>query len=792
MHLRFAIGFLHFQLPMNLSHFTALIYLICGIVIFLLGLLIFREDARQRLNRITATMLFLAALAPLLGAFGLLLEQVKPQAGVDVSLLNRIFLVWEFFFPQLVLFSLVFPIAHPVLQNYPKLPVVLYIPQTLNLLLALLLPHSEQVQSLSQWLGLSREWPLLLQPFKVLFSLSISVLDFFVAYRETYFAAINLAYVLTAIIVMYVGSHRLNNPRLIAQVRWVLWGIRASMGLYAIAFLLPKLSPLDIGREVFYALTILSLLIGSGVIAWAIIRYQFLDVRFIIRRGFVFSITSGLLIGLYMLGYTQAKSIVEAAMGNSARRGVLVVEVLFLTCAVILFQPLLSLLENLVERFFFKGGQNYQQVLHNLSREIFGIVDPVQLRNKITTTLREAMLVESAHLILPKSAAGMNKNFGQTAATKSAFFTTIRQAPIINQHFNGNDPARLPEKHEIELRFEPNGQFISLMAHMEAPVDEQDVLDKINLPLERQNLAHLRARLFLPLLHRNELIGVLTVGKKVTERRFSYEDMTLLSLLSTQVAIAFENTRLYQERLTKQRLDEELHLAREIQRLLLPRQTPASEHFDLAAINLPSQEVGGDYYDFVDLRNGVIGVAIGDIAGKGIPGALLMSNLQATGRAAANRGTSTKLVMEELNNQITRSTTAEKYATFFYALLWPDKKLTYTNAGHNYPLHCHADGSICELRQSNLVVGVREGIKYDEHETALQSGDALIFYTDGITEAMNTTWEEFGVDRLSEVICRYYKSSAENIRNAIYESVLQFAGDAAQADDLTLVVVKVR
>ncbi|MDZ7364127.1 MAG: PP2C family protein-serine/threonine phosphatase [candidate division KSB1 bacterium] len=775
---------------MNLSHFTALIYLIGGIIIFLLGLLIFREDARQRLNRITAAMLFLVALGPILGAFGLLLEQVEPPASVDVDLLNRLFLVWEFFFPQLVLFSLVFPTEHPVLQKHPNLPFVLYIPQTLNLALALFLPRPEDVQTLSQWLGLNREWSLLLQPFKILFSLATAALDLMVRYRETYFAAINLAYVLTAIIVMYVGSHRLNNPRLITQVRWVLWGIRASMGLYAIAFLLPKLSPLALGREVEYTLTILSLLIGAGVIAWALIRYQFLDVRFIIRRGFVFSITSGLLVGIYMLGYTQAKNIVAAALGDSAAGGVPLVEILFLTVAVIIFQPLLSFLEEVVERIFFKGGQNYQQVLQNLSREIFGIVDPLALRNKITSTLQEAMLVESAHLILPKAAMALQQN-AISPASQSVFFTTIRQAPRRDPKLNGN-LAPAPDNAEIELRFEPNGQFIPLMAHMEAPVEEGDVLDKINLPVERQNLSHLRAQLFLPLLHREELVGVLTIGKKITQRRFSYEDMTLLSLLSTQIAIAFENTRVYQERLTKQRLDEELHLAREIQRLLLPRQMPNSEYFDIAAINVPSQEVGGDYYDFVDLRNGVIGVAIGDIAGKGIPGAMLMSNLQATGRAAAIRSTSTKQVMEELNNQITRSTTVEKYATFFYAILWPEKKITYTNAGHNYPLLCRNDGDICELRQSNLVVGVREGITYDEHTVPLQSGDVIIFYTDGITEAANANWEEFGIARLCEVVRQHRHGTAENLRNVIYRAVLQFAGAAAQSDDLTLVVVKVK
>jgi sigma-B regulation protein RsbU (phosphoserine phosphatase) len=772
---------------MNLSHFTELVYLICGILLFLLGLLIFREDARQRLNRITGTMLFLAALGAILGAFGMLLEEAGPQPGVDVKLLQRLFLVWELFFPQLLLFSLIFPTEHPILKTHPNLPFFLYIPQALHLVLALTVPEPENVQQLGQWLGLANEWPTILQPFKILFRLLISALDFLVSYRETYFAAINLAYVLTAILVMYLGSQRLTNPRLVAQVRWVLWGIRASLSLYAIAFLLPKLSPLQLGREMAYLLTILSLTIGSGVIAWAIIRYQFLDVRFIIRRGFVFSVTSGLVIGIYLLGYTHAKSIVDAALGISANSALPLVELLFLIIALIAFQPLLSFLEDLVERIFFEGGQDHQQVFKNLGREIFGILDPAQLREKVKNTLQEAMMVESAHLILPKVHAGGNRTTDGAKLPNPVFSTPIFRK---NLYEDGAEQSR--ESQEREVRFEPNGQFIPLMARMEAPVYASDVLPKVNLPAEKQSLLRLRARLFLPLAHRGELVGILALGKKVTQRRFSYEDMTLLSLLSTQIAIAYENIRLYQERLAQQRLEEELNVAREIQRMLLPRQPPRSEHYEIAAINLPSLEVGGDYYDFVELRNGLIGIAIGDISGKGIPGAILMSNLQATGRAAAIRSTRTHQVMEELNNQLSRTTSAEKYATFFYGILWPDKKLTFTNAGHNYPIHCRYDGTLCELRQSNLIVGVREGIKYDEHMISLHSGDALIFYTDGVTEAMNGNMDEFGVERLCAAIRAASNRSAEGLRNAIYETVLEFAGDRPQEDDLTLVVVKVK
>ncbi|MDZ7344963.1 MAG: SpoIIE family protein phosphatase [candidate division KSB1 bacterium] len=508
-----------------------------------------------------------------------------------------------------------------------------------------------------------------------------------------------------------------------------------------------------------------------------------------IRRGYVFSATSGLVIGIYLLGYTHMKGLLEAVLGIPDNNAFPLVEIFFLTIAVIAFQPLLSFLEDVVERIFFESGQDHQYVLKSLGRELFGILDPSQLREKVKTTLQEALMVENVHLLLPKVYAEVKRTADGRKLSHSIFCATGRPFP---QNLDAPAATNIKPSEEREVHFESNGQFISLMARMEAPVYANEVLPKINLPAEQKNLMRLRARLFLPLMHHDELVGVLALGKKITQRRFSYEDMTLLSLLSTQIVMALENIRLYQERLATQRLEEELNLAREIQRMLLPRQPPRSEYFDIAAINLPSLEVGGDYYDFLELPKGLIGIAIGDIAGKGVPGAILMSNLQATGRAAAMRSTRTHLVMQELNNQLSRTTAAEKYATFFYGILWPEKKLTFTNAGHNYPILCRSNGTIRELRQSNLIVGVREGISYDEHTISLPSGDALIFYTDGVTEAMNSNMEEFGVERLGAAIRSAADRSAEDLRNAIYERVLEFAGDRPQQDDLTLVVVKVK
>lgn len=754
---------------MNLTFLTQLIYLTCGVVLFLLGFLIFRENTAQRLNRITGLMLFLAGLGPILGAFGLLLQQAAGSpAQIDFTFLDRLYYVWELFFPQLVLFSLVFPVEHPVLAARPRLPVLLFAPQVLHLLMSLVLPDAGSVQSLRQSLGLAQNWPVLLQPVKILLRGLAAVLEFAVTYQETFFAAINIAYVVAAVVFMQRSYFRLKNPRVRGQTRWVMWGILTSLALYALAFLIPKIFAFEVERNLAQVLTIASLLIGSGAIAWAIIRYQFLDVRFIIRRSFIYSITSGLLVGVYLLIYTKAKNVVEAVMGVNLP----LLEVIFLVIAVIAFQPLLSLMEGVIERWFFKGSTDYREFLQTLSRDLLSVMNLGQLQEKITGSLRQALGLENVYLFL--------EDEDETAFT--SIITT-----------NGRPEETRSDVISTEVRFRRDGQFVPLLSRIESPVYSEDVQPQLSQAQEREALLRMRPKLLLPLSQHGRLVGILSVGQKLSRQPFSYEDMTLLTLLSNQATIAIENTKLYQSKLEKQRIDEELNVAREIQRMLLPRHIPAAPQCEISAINLPSLEVGGDLYDFVELPGGGLGIAIGDVAGKGVPGAILMSSLLAVFRAVAARNIKPSAVVQELNAQIARTTNPEKYATFCYAVLSPEKQqLTYTNAGHNYPILVRSNGALIELTESNLIVGVCEDMVYDEHAVAVASGDTIVFYTDGVTEAQDENRREFGAERLFEVIARYRHLSAEGLRNRIYEAVLQFIGDMPQSDDLTLVVVRLK
>jgi sigma-B regulation protein RsbU (phosphoserine phosphatase) len=212
----------------------------------------------------------------------------------------------------------------------------------------------------------------------------------------------------------------------------------------------------------------------------------------------------------------------------------------------------------------------------------------------------------------------------------------------------------------------------------------------------------------------------------------------------------------------------------------------------LTGYNLPSKEVGGDYFDFITLDENRLGIAIGDIAGKGIPAALLMSNLQAALRISALRDASTDDVVRQINTHITKTTTPEKFATFFYGVFDINQyTLQYTNAGHNYPILCRADG-LNMLKDGGVIIGLLESAVYKTEQVHLSPGDSLVLYTDGITEALNPDEEEFGEHRLLQTIKRVTHLSAQHILDHILECVIDFTHGHLQSDDITLAVLKVK
>ena len=295
----------------------------------------------------------------------------------------------------------------------------------------------------------------------------------------------------------------------------------------------------------------------------------------------------------------------------------------------------------------------------------------------------------------------------------------------------------------------------------------------------------------VPMRMHEQTKGIIALGPKISKCEFDDADLEFLKTLGNQTMAALENARLFEETLEKQRLEEELNLARSIQQKLLPDKLPQPASIQLAARNIPSKQVGGDYFDVIQVSDHGYAIAIADVSGKGAGAALLMSNLQASLHALVSSHLPIDTMMQKINNLIYHNTTLDKFITFFYAFLDVEKmSLTYCNAGHNPPYLVNRAKEISELDEGGLLLGMMPDADYNIATVSLQSGDAVVLFTDGITEALNLDDEEYGDERLISLLNTCHSENAEEILNQIFKDTYAFSGEAPQADDMTVVVVK--
>ena len=243
----------------------------------------------------------------------------------------------------------------------------------------------------------------------------------------------------------------------------------------------------------------------------------------------------------------------------------------------------------------------------------------------------------------------------------------------------------------------------------------------------------------VPVLIKSKLIGVLSVYNKKNKMSFTDDDLRLLSIIASQSAQIIENARLHEEEQALFKLREEAQLARKIQINLFPKSNPEVEGYDIVGKSIPALSVGGDYYDFIQIDDDNIAICLGDISGKGMPAALLMSNLQATIRGQTLSGGTQKDCISRSNGLLFRSTDTNQYATLFYGVLNLGKnEFCYTNAGHNAPMLFKDKSETMLLKEGGPVVGFIDNIEYQCDTISFEQGDLCVIYSDGITEAMDT------------------------------------------------------
>jgi sigma-B regulation protein RsbU (phosphoserine phosphatase) len=297
----------------------------------------------------------------------------------------------------------------------------------------------------------------------------------------------------------------------------------------------------------------------------------------------------------------------------------------------------------------------------------------------------------------------------------------------------------------------------------------------------------------VPMLSQDTTRGIIALGNKLSGKPYLDDELEFLSTLGNQAVTSLENAWYFDEALEKKRLEEELALAREIQQKLFPKTLPEILGYEIAARNLPTKQVGGDYFDVIQIDGAHFGLSIADVSGKGMPAALLMSNLQASLHALIAEVPSMTTIVEKINNLIYRNTEPSKYITFFYGLLDIDKNaFTYINAGHNAPFLIRADKSYQRLDKGGLPLGLLPNMAYEQDTVLLYPGDCMVFYTDGVTEAGNQQEEEFGEQRLQLAIDESIYASAGELLQEIAARVEDFSRGLPQADDITLMVVKAK
>jgi serine phosphatase RsbU (regulator of sigma subunit)/pSer/pThr/pTyr-binding forkhead associated (FHA) protein len=294
---------------------------------------------------------------------------------------------------------------------------------------------------------------------------------------------------------------------------------------------------------------------------------------------------------------------------------------------------------------------------------------------------------------------------------------------------------------------------------------------------------------FTPAGGADEVIGLVYLDSLKGSHTFGEEDARIVTALANVAAAKIENARLLEESLEKRRLEQDLQAAARIQRSLLPTSKPTLPGWDLAGSNQPCRTIGGDYYDFA-LESGYLLFALGDVAGKGMGAALLMTVMRA---AVRDHWTDARLAeaVARINKTICLNSPDGKYVTFFLARLDPASgRLGYVNAGHNPPLVVRGDGSVEALEAGGMVVGLMEGVPYAEGSAEVRPGDVVLVFSDGVTETWSPENEEFGERGLIEAVRRGRGLSAESLQNLILQELDRFAAGAKATDDRTLIVLK--
>lgn len=505
-----------------------------------------------------------------------------------------------------------------------------------------------------------------------------------------------------------------------------------------------------------------------AAIAYSIVRHNLFDADTIIRRTVGYAIVTAVVVGAYALVSVSFNVLLGQYQLAQSRA----FPILFTLGVILVFNPLRDRIQALVDRVFFRKEYDYGAIIDKIGGAITSLIDLGQILKRLTQTFIEDMFINTTSVML-------------LSADGSAYQVYLA---------DGENNQDL-EKISIN-RDEP---IVGIIEKEKKELTKNDILEdpkyKSFSKTCVKKFEDLNASLMVPMIFQDKVIGFLTLGEKKSGKYYNREDIDLLHTVSNQGAVAIENARLFQENLEKQRMEEELNIARDLQTSMLPATCPAIKGFQIAASSTPAREVGGDFFDFIEIGENSVGLVVGDVTGKSVSGALVMSASRSVFRMLSEDELTVGESMTRANRRLKKDIKSGMFVALLYVVLdGQEKSLNLCSAGQTQPVHLSVqtgEASLVQTEGDTFPLGILDEADYKETKLQLEAGDKVVFYTDGIVEAMNQKEEMFGFERLMEVTKESRSMSADAILKEIINSVNEFAGGAAQHDDLTVIVVSV-
>ncbi|MGB8317879.1 MAG: SpoIIE family protein phosphatase, partial [Ignavibacteriaceae bacterium] len=576
---------------------------------------------------------------------------------------------------------------------------------------------------------------------------------------------INSVLVIAAWISLIINYRRLKSKEEKKPVAIILAaftiGILAAIYTATIA---PAISDFIYNSPEYYTPIILIVLTPLAF-AYSIFKYQLMDVSVVVKNTITYgaaTITVALVyfLVIYLLGQTISQAIGTQYQG-------IIAGIVFILFALI-FQSTKDNFQDFITARFYPEQFAYQKVLLKFSNDVSTVVGLENILDSMHETYVNALMINKFGILISGNSNGKLKLVRSTGISNKEI--EVANSSIINC---------INEKNLISKR----------------PVIEQE--DFVNVfPEQASQLIDENVYTIIPMIIKSKVIGLLLFGLKHSGSQFAGKDLDLLLATANQSAISIENARLYHSEAEKIRIENDLKLARKIQQGLLPKCLPDIKRLDISGEMIPAMQVGGDYYDVIPVSDSKLFIVVGDVSGKGLPASLYMTKLQTMVQLSCIDGRTPKEILIDVNKRIYSSIERNSFITMTLALFDMDKmSVRFCRAGH-MPILTANNGTVDIYKSQGLGIGLEQGIIFEstliEQEINLIPGQIYAFYSDGITEAMNESMDLFGEEKLSELLRNKTTCTSTQIMDEIWSSINSFKGKAAQNDDMTMVLVKVK